>query len=274
MVILFDLKIELSYLLTFRSHKLTAGPESGLVVCMTTYPARVRYSWLALESLFRQTDKNFHPVLVLASGQFPSRKIPRMLRKLEQKGLEIIWVERDGRSFDHLWPAYVKYPSCAVISVDDDKFFDSDMVGTLRKEHLRRPDHIVGWRGWRMAPLNGEVLFSEGWSRATTGTKSKELFMPPGNGSLYPPGSLPEVTGDAELRNSLCPNADDVWYWAMARLAGTESYCLARSNHRAIWRQSRTDSLFRLNPGPEEFSKVLQYFRLHRRLLIELEDNL
>lgn len=195
-----------------------------------------------------------------------------MLKKMQKKGLEILWVEKDGRSFDHLWPAYVKYPTCSIISVDDDKFFAEDMVGTLRMESRKRPNRIIGWRGWRMASVGGKIAFSQGWSRATTETDSGQLFMPPGNGSLFPPGSLPSLTGDSELREKLCPNADDVWYWAMARIAGTKSFCLARPNHRPIWQQSRTDSLFRLNPGPVEFGNVLEYFDFTEGLLADIED--
>lgn len=267
LVILLDLWLELRYRLTSQLHRLPRADDPGFVVCMTSYPARIRFAWLSLESLFRQTDKAFKLVLVLAINQFPSRKIPGRIRRMEKRGLDILWVSRDGGSFDHLWPAYTKYPSSSIISVDDDKFFDPGMVEKLKSASVGSPGKIIGWRGWQMRLVHGHIGFGEGWSRAAETTPSVELFIPPGNGSLFPPRSLPPLTGDYKLREKLSPNADDVWYWAMARVIGTPSLCLAEPNHRAVWRQSGTVSLAAVQPGPKEFQQVLAHFDLEKELL-------
>jgi hypothetical protein len=49
-----------------------------------------------------------------------------------------------------------------------------------------------------------------------------ELFPTGGAGCLYPPGSLHKDTTNKELFMKLCPNADDVWFWVMARLQSTK----------------------------------------------------
>ena len=267
LVVLFDLWLEIRYRLTSHRYQLVADDDPGVVVCMTSYPARITFAWLSLESLFRQTDIGFNLVLVLAENQFPGRKVPSRIRKMEKRGLEILWVCRDGGSFDHLWPAYTKYPNSAVISVDDDKFFSPTMVQKLKLASRVSPGTIVGWRGWQMRTVQGQIRFGEGWSRASKSTPSVELFIPPGNGSLYPPGCLSPLVGDYELREQVCPNADDVWYWAMARLNGTPSLCLAEPNHRAVWRQARTISLAAVQPGPGEFQQVVAHFDLEKELL-------
>lgn len=234
---------------------------------MTSYPQRIKHAWLALESLFRQSDTDFRLVLVLAADQFPGKRIPRMLQRQVRKGLEILWVLRDGRSFDHIWPAYSAFGGCTVISVDDDKFFPPDLVQTLKEESRARPGTIIGWRGWEMRPARGRMEFGSGWTRADKQTLSGRLFMPPGNGSLYPPGSLPLLTGDYDLREAICPNADDVWYWAMARLNNTPSYCLGAPNHRPVWRQSLTPALAEIGPGQQEFRNVLDHFKMEENIL-------
>lgn len=265
LVILVDLRLEVLFRLSFNRHRLDAGPASGFVVSMTSYPDRIRHSWIALESLFRQNDRNFHLVLVLAASQFPGKRLPRMIERLQKKGLEILWTEVDGRSFDHLWPAYQRYPDCAIISVDDDKFFDADMVSLLKAESRVRPRHVIGWRGWSISSGAERLEFSDGWVRAGRDSPPDLLFIPPGNGSLYPPGSLPNLTGDMVLRERLCPNADDVWYWAMTLMHGTRTFCLGMPNHRAIWKQTRTPSLFGINPGPVEFRNVVDFFEIEAR---------
>lgn len=263
LIALLDNLVALKYRATSHQYKLGNEADDDLVVCMTSYPERIGGAWISLESLFRQHYRSFRLVLVLAEGQFPGRKVPRSIQRLVSKGLEIIWVERDGGSFDHLWPAYVRYPSASVISVDDDKFFPPGLVGDLKSASIKRPSTIIGWRGWRMTLADGELRFGDGWERATRATASSELFMPPGNGSLYPPGSLPAMTGDYNLRETVCPNADDVWYWAMARQKGTPSFCMGRPNHRAVWQQSKSASLAALQPGPTEFRQVLEHFQIN-----------
>jgi len=273
LIALLDLWVGLGYRLTSQKYTLEKAASTSIVVCMTSHPGRIKHAWLSLESLFRQTDRDFRLVLVLADSQFPRRKLPNSIRRLTRKGLEILWVQRDGRSFDHLWPAYRKFPEAAVISVDDDKFFSASLVEKLRTASVKYPSTIIGWRGWQMRLSDGSLAFGHGWERATEQTPSNQLFMPPGNGSFYPPGSLPAGTGDYLVREQICPDADDVWYWAMARLGGRKSVCLGEANHRAVWQQKGTVSLASAQPGPAQFEQVLRYFDLEEPLLRELPED-
>ena len=272
LIALLDVCTGLGYRLTSHKYQLAKDHVPDLIVSMTSYPARIRHAWLSLESLFRQNDCDFRLVLVLADSQFPKRKVPRSIRRLAKKGLEILWVSHDGRSFDHLWPAYEKFAGASIISVDDDKFFSRELVGKLRAASAELPSTIISWRGWQMLTSKGDLVFGEGWRRATQKTPSNQLFMPPGNGSLYPPGSLPRSAGDYDLRERICPNADDVWYWAMARLGGAESLCLGEANHRAVWQQKATVSLASSQPGPAEFEQVLLHFNLRGSVIEGLSE--
>lgn len=262
--VLKDLHIEALYRLTAHRFKISPQCSPSLVVSMKSYPARIRHAWLAIESLFRQDCTGYIVVLVLVESQFPSRRVPRSIARLVRRGLQILWIEEDGKSFDHLWPAYCAFPNAHIISVDDDKFFPSNLVSSLAKQSKSAPGNIIGARGWEMVALEGQVSFGKGWLRASLDTPSQRLFMPPGNGSLYPPGSLPKETGDYELMRAICPNADDVWYWAMARMNDVDSVCLGMPPHRPIWKQSKTPALADLDPGAEEFGLVLKYFGLER----------
>ena len=265
-----DLLLELNYLLTIFQYRLSdCDPE--IVVSMTSYPARIRGSWVAVESLFRQNMRCFRLVLVLAHSQFPGKKLPIMIRLMEKKGLEVHWVEEDNRSWDHLWPAYSAYPDAKIISVDDDKIFPPDLLDKLSIASNKNPGYIIGARGWEMRLVGGELSFGVDWVRATASTPSEALFMPPGNGSLYPPGSLPDLAGDTALMRDVCPRADDVWYWAMARLKRTPSLCLGLPAHRPSRPQSRTLALADEDPGPAEFAAVLKRFGIKNLDLTKLK---
>jgi hypothetical protein len=272
LIALLDLLTAHYYRLTFSRYRLDEAKSSNFIVSMTSYPARIKHAWLSIESLFRQEDRNFKLVLVLAENQFPNRRVPRSIGRLRNKGLEILWVSRDGGSFDHLWPVYEKYPESTIISVDDDKFFSPNLVGKLRAASLNFPSTIIGWRGWQMRTCDGELTFGRGWLRATKKTPSEHLFMPPGNGSLYPPGSLPLETGDYVVREKICPNADDVWYWALAHLGGTKSLCLGLPNHRSVWQQNGAPSLASIQPGPKEFQQVIDHFELQESVSKSLTE--
>lgn len=265
-----NLVIENQLRFSSRRHKILSPSTTDVVICMKSYPARIKYAWLSLETLFRQNFEGAKIVLVLAESQFPQKQVPKSILRLVNKGLELLWVEKDGRSFDHLWPAYIRFPNCKIISVDDDKFFPPTLVSELVNQSILRPNTIIGARGWEIAPIGNEIGFGQGWRRASLSTPSKKLFMPPGNGSLYPPDSLPPSTGDDSLRNQICPNADDVWYWAMARLHGTPSICLGLRPHRPSWRQSRTPALADSGPGTKEFKSVVDYFDLRPTLLEDM----
>lgn len=268
-----DIGLEVSYRLSSKQFTLSGADDFRVVVSMKSYPARIKHAWISLESLFRQDFREFRLVLVLVESQFPGRRVPRSISRLTKKGLEILWIERDGRSFDHLWPAYKTFRESAVISVDDDKFFPPTLVSELLAQSSLTPHAIIGARGWEMKSSGDGVEFGKEWIRADRLTPSSRLFMPPGNGSLYPQGSLPEATGDHELMSKICPNADDVWYWAMARLHGTESLCLGLPPHRAMWRQSRTPALADLDPGPKEFAAVLGALNLRNQLLVDISPH-
>jgi hypothetical protein len=118
---------------------------------------------------------------------------------------------------------------------------------------------------------NGHLSFGEGWERANTTTPTRRLFMPPGNGSLYPPRSLPQRTGDTQLMASICPTADDVWYWAMAWMNDTESFCLGMPAHRPVWAQKKTPALADSAPGPADFSATVDFFDIRSAIVQLLE---
>lgn len=271
--ILKDLQIEVVYRLTASQYRITPDPSPDVVVAMKSYPARIQHAWLAIESLFRQDCNEYIVVLVLVESQFPGRRVPRSIKRLEKRGLTILWIQEDGKSFDHLWPAYSTYPKASIISVDDDKFFPPNLVSTLCQHSELSPGKIIGARGWEMVAQDGRVKFGVGWLRAGLQTPSQRLFMPPGNGSLYPPGSLPKDTGNHDLRLAVCPNADDVWYWAMARIAAVPSLCLGLPAHRPIWKQSNTPALADLDPGPKEFDSAVLHFSLRAALELDCKTD-
>ena len=264
---------ETIYLLT-RSRYVVQRPEyTDVVVSMTSYPARIRHAWIAIESLFRQDYPVFSIVLVLTKSQFPGLRLPGKIRHQQKRGLTIIWVDKDGRSSDHIWPAYSMFKGSRIVSVDDDKFFPPHLLSSLVEESTRFPKAIIGARGWQMFPVDGRLEFGNGWTRADTASPSHSLFIPPGNGTLYPPGSLPPVAGDFDLMTTVCPTADDVWFWATATMFGSKFRCLGMPPHPPVMKQLATESLASLNEGPRQFRRAVEHFGFEEALVRDMSDN-
>jgi hypothetical protein len=239
------------------------APE-GIVIGMTSFPARIKTAWKAVETLLRQDVQRVPVVLVLSTEEFPTKKLPWRLASQTKRGLQILWTERNGRSFDKLLPLRAHYPEATIITVDDDKYFPPDTIRRLLEAHASHPQHIVGTRGWRVITPEGssEVRFGVGWERSQPGDEGLGLHLPGGNGCLYPPGSLDPVVDDLDLALSLCPSADDMWFWAAAQLQQTPFLCLGMPAHRPVRAQGRTPALSHINTvkAEEQFQAVLDHF--------------
>jgi hypothetical protein len=236
-----------------------------VVVSLTSHPARIEHAWIAIETVFRQTLVPDRIVLVLAEDAFSSRALPRRIVRQQRRGLEIVWVDRDGGSFDKLVPTRLAYPDAAIITVDDDAMYMPTLVARLTAHAERHPGTVVGTRGWEIEHgVRGPVRYNA-WPRATRDTPSERLFLTGVGGILYPPDALPiPLLTDRDLATSLCPTNDDIWFWAVARAAGVPSECLGLSARRAILRQARTPRLEAVNRGEGQFdvqfARVLEYF--------------
>ena len=85
--------------------------------------------------------------------------------------------------------------------MDDDLFFDLDLVEQLMNTHLRFPGAIVGMRVHRMLfGEDGQPLPYEQWDKEYTDPERKpsmELLATTGAGTLFPPHIFPD-----EVRNA------------------------------------------------------------------------
>jgi hypothetical protein len=253
-------ELKLSLWLALPTGKLRQKTDAprGVVIGMTSYPARIQTAWKAVETLLRQDVPGIPVVLVLATNEFPHHKLPRRLASQTQRGLEILWVEKNGKSFDKLLPVRAHYPEATIITVDDDKYFPPDTIKRLLEAHAQNPRHIVGTRGWRVIkPTEKAALeFGVAWERSLPGDEGRGLHLPGGNGCLYPSGSLDPIVDDLDLAMRLCPTADDMWFWAAAHQQKTPFLCLGMPAHRPVGSQSRTPAL-----SKEDTARSLEQFR-------------
>lgn len=249
-------------------HPAPQKPEIPVIASMTTYPPRIKSAWISIETLLRQTVRPVKLLLVLSIEEFPTQKLPFRIRAQTRRGLEILWIDRTSGSYDKLIPVRKAFPGATIVTFDDDKHFPSVILEKIYAASRLHPDSVIGSRGWVIRDDDGQIRYGSNWLRAEPGSKGRHLFMPGGNGCLYPPSSLSPTVDDIALALDLCPTADDIWFWFAAQQARSTLYCLGMKAHRSVGSQRKSPALAEVNESQNEvqFNKMKERFGFDERI--------
>jgi hypothetical protein len=213
--------------------------EVPLVLSLTTTPGHLGRADIAIATLLTQTLAPDRAILWL-SDEVAGEPLPRAFRPLLAAGLEVRHV-RDVGPHTKLVHALEAFPDAAIVTADDDMFYPSDWLATLYASYRQSPAHIHCHRAhlMRVDASTGVPVDYMDWDLGAPGVLGpSQLLFPTGvGGVLYPPGSLAPEVGDVEAFQRLCPTADDIWFKAMALLAGTAAVKVAPQSPR--YRQVR-----------------------------------
>jgi hypothetical protein len=217
--------------------------------------------------MLRQDQPPDQVILVLCDEEFPSRELPRKLREQQQRGLEILWVRQNTRSYQKLLPSRLAYPSATIITVDDDALYRRWLVRQLMARAQKHPGALIGHRGWAIQCDATGLAPYTGWPKASEYTPSEQVFLTGVGGILYPPDVLPiELLTDVNLAMELCPTSDDIWFWAVAKVAHAPVQCLGLPSYRPLRRQAGTPQLQTINRREGEndvqLTRVIEHFGL------------
>lgn len=225
----FDKKIKFSqrenylyYSALTNSEQLTSkkmNQDNELIVSLTTYNKRIHDVHLVIESIALQTLKPNRLILWLDEMEFSIETIPLVLKKQMERGLEIRFCP-NYKSYKKLIPTLSLFPNADIITIDDDVLYPHDMIELLVKEHHMYPDCIVGHRVHRMRKdNNGSILPYRNWNHGISDSQASHDNVAIGiGGILYPCGCLNSECLNIEAFTNLAPNADDIWFKAMAML--------------------------------------------------------
>jgi hypothetical protein len=235
-------------------------------VSLTSFPARIGKTWIAVETLLRQDSPPDAVFLILSEAEFPSRYLPRKIRQQQGRGLEVYWTRDNTHSFKKLAPLRAAHPTATIVTVDDDFFYEPWMLSSLLLAAKKYPNSIVGHRGQEMEFGPRGLMPYRQWPSATLGSASGRIVLGSGGGVLFPPDSLPiDLLCDMNLAQELCPTADDIWYWALARVAENPTVCLGSRWFSPVDRQSPTPGLWDTNRdggNDVQLARVIRYFNI------------
>ena len=197
--------------------------ESELVVSLTTFGKRIYDVYLAIESIMQGSVKPNRIVLWLSEEEFKGKTLPRTLELQKKRGLQVEYCE-DIRSYTKLIPALKQYPDSCIITIDDDAMYEFDVVERLLESHLDHPEAVCACRMHRVGlDENGKLkgYLNWDWDIVQSEGASPQLFPTGVGGVLYPPHCFSDDVFHEEVFMSICPYADDVWFYAMELMHGT-----------------------------------------------------
>lgn len=204
------------------------GLEKKVIVSLTSFPKRINYVWLTIQSLMRQTVQPDKIILWLSQEQFDSIDcLPEKLKSLRGEIFEIRLVKKDYRSHKKYLYAFTEFPDDCVVLVDDDIIYNYNLLEKLTQAHKLYPDRVICNFGSVIRYDNDMILSDAMWQNdGSMEPDNQNIFFGTGGGSLFVPSLLYSNVLDIVLARRLTPLADDVWLNAMTRLAGVRTYFL------------------------------------------------
>ena len=232
---------------TPRPHNLPAP----LYVSLTSHAARFGMLPHTLRSLLRQSVRPDGILLWIAHEDIP--RLPRKIARLASRGI-IIRECADLRSYKKLVFALAEFPDAFIVTADDDLYYPPTWLETLVEAVDPAEKTILCHRAHRIAfNEDGGVAPYDSWQwevqDEAARRPSTDLVPTTGAGALYPPHCLSSEVTDAQLFQRICPTADDLWFYAMARRAGTLVMKAAGRFRVVPWPGARESSLWAINEG-------------------------
>ncbi len=230
-----------------------AAQPRPLIVSLTSFPPRMATIAGCIESLKLQTKRPDRIILWLSEDQFPGREssLPAQLLACVDRDFQIRWVEGDIGPHKKYFYAMREFPDALVVTVDDDVYYDSNLIDELYQGHLARPTSVVTGRAHlvRFRP-DGTLRSYDHWGYEHQHLRETETFalIPTGiGGVLYPPGSVPPQAFDLDAIKSTCLFADDLWLKMMTTANGYPVWMPLRKFQYPNIRGSQDAALWRVN---------------------------
>ncbi|MBD5261925.1 MAG: hypothetical protein HDS38_07345 [Bacteroides sp.] len=246
--------------------------EIPVVVSLTSYGRRVSsVVYYALVSILNQTVKPQRIILWL-DDTWSKKTLPKKLLSLERFGVEYKFC-RDLKSYKKLLPTLNEISEYPIVTVDDDVMYEPNFLKSLYDSYLAEPDKIHCTHA--VSPiLKSENQFESyiKWPEYIKNDSHTDYIFPIGEGGvLYPPKSLYKDVTDFDLALSLCPNADDIWFWIMALKNGTKHKVVDLKkvfySFDALYQflhkgSALTHSNAKKNKNDEQLKQVVSYYKM------------
>ena len=262
--------IKIYRLFLFFSVKSIQTEDESVIVSLTTHPARIKSTWISLISLFNQKATNYRIILVLSKEEFHNKKIPWTINFLEKKGLNILWINENFKSYNKLLPVKSKFPYSKIITFDDDVYYEKWRIKLLLEKSKTFPKAIIGFRGAEIKTTKDKKIYPYlKWVMANARTSNEKLFLTGVGGVLYPPNkNFDLLIQNYSLARELAPTCDDVFFWGVSHHLNIEKILLDYGKLDDVRELLNSPSLFHVNNSLKfnnndySIKKVIDFFKI------------
>jgi len=198
------------------------------IVSLTSYGKRLQTTApIAIASILHGNILPSRIILWVSEDGWEQNKY---LQSLQEKGLEIRYFE-DLKSYKKLIPALQEFPDDYIITADDDLLYPHNWFEQIMECHKTYPDKIICHRahGIRVDSEHNLLPYNN-WDWCAEPQEHERIFPTGGAGTLYLPHCLHKDVLNKDLFMKLAPNADDVWFWAMA-LINKSQYTVIKNGY-------------------------------------------
>lgn len=244
------LTTEIRWVLGRRARQ-TMKLDPRVVVSLTSYPPRFRTLHLTLKTILLQSVRPVAVALWIAEED--SVHLPANVLALKKWGLEIHFCE-NLRSYKKLVPALSAYKGIAVVTADDDVVYWRRWLADLLDQYNENSLEILCHRMHVVrTTADGLPDAYRSWHWCSDSLQKNPLNFATGvGGVLYPPNVFDSEATNIERMKSLCPQADDVWFYWMARARGMLVRKVPSSGAVKFWLGSQDVALWKSNLESDE----------------------
>jgi hypothetical protein len=203
-----------------RYSQMPVTQSDGVVVSLTSYGARLRTVYLAIESIGRGYVRPSRIILWLDDGPIFDN-LPATIRRLVRRGLEVKLCENYGPHKKY-YPYLQSLQSieAPLVTADDDVLYPRDWLKELVQAFQESSDVINCNRARLMTLSHAGIAKYESW-KPVGSTKSSVFHVATGvGGVVYPPAFLRILKNAGNAFADCCPRADDLWLHVQALRAG------------------------------------------------------
>jgi len=257
-----------------RSRLYRNNNANDIIVSLTSYGVRVNDTLpYTLYSLLQQSYMPNRIVVWLDNVNWNEDKLPEVLKKLQSLGVEFYYVD-DLRSYKKLIPALKKFPHNTIITVDDDMYYNNQLIKWLvdaNNEYGGKS--VIGTWGVVEEMVNGKYLPYSQWKDEVVSGTNPQFSLIGCGGILYPSDVFDDEILKEDVFMKLAPSADDLWFWAMEKRQGipvrvtpNARYGLHTPVNRVdAWDPNRGGSLYLINEinGKNDFQlkNLIDYYK-------------
>ncbi len=218
------------------------GLPAPLIVSLTSYATRFPTLARTLTGILHQTVGADRTILWVSNGDFTA--LPKDVLALQEKGLEIGRCD-NMRSFTKIIPTLDAHPDSFIITVDDDVYYDQNLIADLVEAYDHGSPKVVCRRAHKVTLTpEGKPLPYAQWDKIRQAEECSPLVFPTGvMGVLYPPDVFHEDVCKRELFMDICSTADDVWLYWMWRMKGHTAHRIGGRRRLMEWPDSQGSNL-------------------------------